>query len=188
MTDETGEVTRLLRAWSDGDEAARNRAVEILYDDLKRLAVARLDGYRADQTLQPTSLVHAAFEKLVDARRLDITDRGHFIALSARIMRQVLVDSVRRRNTAKRARDKQVTLHTHLGAHDEELVDLLALDDALERLASHHPDRAQLVELRYFGGLTIQETAAVTGRSVATINREWRAARAWLYLQLRDSK
>jgi len=185
MNSVAGDVTRLLRQWSDGDNSARDRAIELVYDDLKRIASARLAGFQSNQTIQPTALVHEAFLKLDRAEKVQSSDRVHFIALSARIMRQLLVDHMRYRNAARRASDQSVTLHTGFGSQDEDFVDLLALDDALERLAERQPEQAEIVEMRYFGGLSIEETASAMGQSVSTVNRNWRAARAWLFLQLK---
>ncbi len=183
---QAGNVTQLLQRWSEGDTDARDQAVERVYHDLKRIAAARLSGGANQVTLQPTALVNETWLKMLNAKQVEWSDRVHFIALSARIMRQILVDRARHNNAGKRQAGPCITLQTGMGVSDDDLVDLLHLDDALQRLEARHPERARLVELRYFGGLSIEETAHTMGLSTATINRNWRAARAWLYLQLQD--
>lgn len=160
--------------------------VELLYPELNRVAKYQLDMRHPYSTLQPASLVNEAFMKLAQAKRLDVNDRKHFIALSARVMRQVLVDHARQKGAARRDAERNVTLDTGFMGSEEEQVDLLALDESLQRLARHHPEGAELVELRYFGGLTIEEVALTLGKSVSTVNRMWRAARAYLFVQLQE--
>ena len=178
------DVTLLIRRWSDGDDHARDEVVELLYEELRRLAGRQLSGSSGVHTLQPTVLVHEAFERLNRAGRIEAVDKSHFLFLAARVMRQVLVDYVRKKNAAKRGSGRQVTLQTGMADHDPEVIDLLSLDQAFNRLEEENPDHVRLVELRYFGGLSIEEAARVMGRSVSTVNRNWRAARAWLYLEL----
>ena len=184
MSEQSGELTTVLRRWSGGDERAREELVERVYAELKQLAQARFSGERAGHTLQPTALVHETYMKLVQGEQVSWHDRVHFIAVSARIMRQILVDSGRRRYAAKRRGDAGDALLLQSGHGEADTVDLLALDQAMGRLEALDPDQARVVELRYFGGLSIEETAAAMEISVATVNRYWRAARAWLYLQL----
>jgi len=184
VPEQPGELTTVLRRWSGGDERAREELVERVYAELKQLARARFSGERAGHTLQPTALVHETYLKLIQGEQVSWHDRMHFIAVSARIMRQILVDSGRRRNADKRRGDAGDALVLQSGRGEEDTVDLLALDQAMERLEALDPDQARVVELRYFGGLSIEETAAAMEISVATVNRYWRAARAWLYLQL----
>lgn len=160
----------------------------MLYPELRRVAKFQLDKRLPHSTLQPASLVNEAFMKLAQANRLDVNDRKHFIALSARVMRQVLVDHARQKGAARRDAERNVTLDTGVIASQEEEVDVLALDESLQRLASHHPEGAELVELRYFGGMTIEEAAVTLGKSVSTVNRMWRAARAYLFLQLKEMR
>src|SRR6056297_357340 len=184
VSEQQGELTTVLRRWSGGDDRAREELVERVYSELKQLARARFAGERAGHTLQPTALVHETYLKLAEGEQVSWQDRVHFIAVSARIMRQILVDSGRRRSAAKRQRDPGDVLLVQAGARDDDTVDILALDQAMARLEALDPAQARVVELRYFGGLTIEETAAAMEISVATVNRYWRAARAWLYLQL----
>lgn len=160
--------------------------VELLYPELRRVAQFQLNARHPYSTLQPASLVNEAFMKLAQTNRLGVNDRQHFIALSARVMRQVLVDHARQKGAARRDAAQNVTLNTGVMGHPEEEIDLLALDESLKKLALHHPEGAELVELRYFGGLTIEEAAQMLGKSVATINRMWRASRAYLFLQLQE--
>lgn len=184
MSTPGGEVTQVLKRWSAGDEQAREELIERVYDELKVIARARLGMERADHTLQPTALVHEAWLKLVRGEQVDWQDRAHFIAVSARVMRQILVDSGRRKRAAKRNDDQAPTLFVPTVQNEDERVDILDLDDALVRLEALDESQARLVELRYFGGLTIPEAAAAMNVSVATANRSWRAARTWLYMTL----
>lgn len=178
----TGDITSLLKQWRGGDDDARDRLVAVLYPELRALAERQLRGERSDHTLQPTALVSEAYLRLSGLDRMDWQDRAHFVHMAARVMRGVLVDHARRRLAAKRDGGRQVTL-TGLdpAAADGSGVDALALDAALARLEQLDPDKARVVELRYFGGLTIEETAAAMASSPATVKRHWQAARAWLF-------
>ena len=153
----------------------------LAYDQLKVIARAQMAGERAGHTLQPTALVHEAYLKLAGGVSIDWQDRAHFFAVSARVIRQVLVDNARRRNAACRDADGAPPVTVSV---TEDVVDLHALDQALNRLEALDATQARVVELRYFAGLTIAETAHVLSLSTATIERAWRAARAWLYTQL----
>lgn len=186
MNESAGELTQALQRWSEGDERARDEIVERVYGELKQLAKARLAGEREAHTLQPTALVHEAWMKLAQGEGVDWQDRAHFIAVSARVMRQILVDNGRRRRAAKRQSQPTPTMLLATGTDPEQVVDVLDLDRALDALAAIDETQARLVELRYFGGLSIPETAALLDVSVATANRYWRAARAWLYLRLSE--
>jgi RNA polymerase sigma factor (TIGR02999 family) len=182
-------VTDLLLAWSGGDRAAFDALVPAVYTELRRQAQRALRRESAGHTLQPTALVHEAYLRLVDQRRAQWASRTQFFAVAAQLMRRVLVDHARARRAAKRGRGaRNVTLTDAGGAGpaEEELagVDVLALDDALSRLASLDPERAHLVDLRYFAGLTIPEAAASLGISEATVGRQWAVARAWLRREL----
>lgn len=180
-----GEVTRLLRRWTEGDAQARDALAAELYGELRRIAGHRMRGERADHTLQPTALVNEAWLKLARGEPVDWRNRTHFIAVAARAMRQILVDSGRRKRAGKRTDDlAPATLWVETGAGAAGRVDLIDLDRALSRLETLAPEQARLVELRYFGGLTIDEAAEVMETSPATANRAWRAARAWLYTRL----
>jgi RNA polymerase sigma factor (TIGR02999 family) len=178
-------LTELLRRWSAGDREAAEQAMALAYDELKSLARAFFRRERAGHTLQATALVHEAFARLVDQEGIDWQGRAHFVGFFAHVMRRVLVDHARERNAAKRGGGRfAVTLvESDLPAH-ERGPDLLALDAALDRLQALDPQKAALVELRFFGGCSIEETARGMGVSPATANRQWRRARAWLYREL----
>jgi len=183
------ELTVLLHRWSDGDAEAGERLATEVYQQLKQMARSQLNREREGHTLQPTALVHEAYLKLVGGKPIDWQDRAHFFAVSARVIRQILVDSGRARSAQRRDGGERVVLSTALVADDGAApgdVDILALDQALEALAESRPEQARVVELRYFGGLSIEEVAEVTGQSTATIGRHWRSARAWLMLRLED--
>lgn len=155
-----------------------------VYAQLRRIAQVRLSGERTDHTLQPTALVHEAWLKIVQGEAVSWNDRVHFIAVAARAMRQIIIDSGRRRRAVKRQMPDPPTVQLLASGGDHQTVDLMALDQALERLESLDSGQAQIVELKYFGGLTIEEIAGVMQLSEATINRNWRAARSWLFLEL----
>ena len=179
------DVTELLQAWSGGDRAALDRLMPLVYDELKRIAARHLAGERAGHTLQATALVHEAYLKLVDQRSARWQNRTQFFAVAAQLMRRILVDHARAHAAAKRgAGARPVTLSAleETGAQPD--LDIVALDAALDRLAVLDPRQARVVELRYFGGLSLEETAAVVEASPATIKRDWAMARAWLYQQL----
>lgn len=182
------DVTGLLLAWGRGDQSAADRLVPAVYDELHRQAERAMRREGHEHTLQATALVHESYLRLVDQRRVEWRSRAHFFAIAATVMRRVLVDHARARLTAKRGGGAApITLAgAGAGAADEgaDEVELLALHDALERLAVIDPEQARLVELRYFGGLTIEETADALGVSPATVKREWALARAWLRREL----
>ena len=184
MIDAAADVTEILHRWSDGDEQAREALIEHLYLELKNIARSQLQSERGNHTLQPTALVHEAWLKLVKIDQITWQDRVHFIAVSARVMRQILVDSGRRKRASKRQPEPALTISAMSPQPSDEALDVLALDGALQRLEALNPMHANVVELRYFGGLTIPETAAALNVSTPTVNRAWRAAKAWLYLQL----
>lgn len=182
------DVTRLLGALREGDRAALEQLMPVVYGELRDLAASYLRRERPAHTLQPTALVHELYMRLagyVGQHGADWRDRAHFFGVAARVMRQVLVDHARAHQTAKRGAGRlQVTLGEGMGLVDGQSIDFVALDMALTRLAGLDPDQARLVELRYFAGLTVEETAEVLGWSVTTVKREWRTARAWLYREL----
>jgi RNA polymerase sigma-70 factor, ECF subfamily len=181
----SGEVTLLLRAWHAGDEDAYRRVSAILYDELRQQAARFVRRKQAGDTLQTTSLVHEAFIRLANANQVDWQDRRHFLAVAARTMRRVLVDGARARETAKRgARAAHVPLDSSVDAGAPSPVDLIAIDRALDRLASFDPRKVQVVELRFFGGLTVEETAGVLDVAPDTVARDWRMARTWLLREL----
>ena len=177
-------VTRLLADAQRGESAAVERLLPIVYAELHRIAEQQMAGERPDHTLQPTALVHEAFLRLVGTSG-SFTDRSHFIRTAARAMRRVLVDHARARKAAKRPGDLRVTLDESLVSEPDRVIDMLVLDEALERLAAAEPRWAQVVELRFFGGLEVDETARALGISAATVKRDWQFARAWLARELR---
>ena len=181
------EVTELLLAWSGGEPAARNQLIEAVYGELRLLARRFLRHERADHSLSPTALVHEAYLKLVDQHRVQWKNRSHFFAIAARLMRRILVDHARAHATLKRDTGLKVPIeHVDLGT-DPRDIDLLALDVALDRLTAFDQRQAELVELRFFGGLTVDEAAALLGVSPITVKRDWALARAWLYRELRSN-
>ena len=185
MTRETASVTRLLLDWSTGDERARDQLMPLVYEELRRLAGAQLRSEHDHHSLQVTDLVNEAYLRLVDQNRVRWSNRIHFFAISARLMRRILVDHARRQRARKRGGDGiRVTLVESAAVTPGLDPDLVALDDALESLAEIDPRGAQLVELRFFAGLTIEETAEVLDISPATVKREWVATRAWLFRRL----
>jgi RNA polymerase sigma factor (TIGR02999 family) len=184
------DVTGLLRAWRQGDEAARDELLERVYAHLKRLAAAQLRGERAGHSLQPTDLVHEAYLRLIDQVRVDWRDRAHFFGLAATTMRRVLVDRARRRRRLKRQAEEVRTGITLVAAPALPIseVDLLDLDRALDRLALEAPRAARVVEMRYFAGLEIDNVAACLGVSSATVRRDWEFARAWMRAELEGDR
>lgn len=178
------EVTQLLLRWNSGDEEARAALIEHVYAELNQIATRHLSREDAAHDLHPNALVHECYLRLVDLDRVEWQGRAHFLAMAARLMRQILVDKARHRNASKRDGGVQVTLSGISPAADQPTTNALALHEALNRLAKADPQRAWLVELRYFGGLTIEETAEVMGISIATVKRSWEVARGWLYLEL----
>ena len=179
------DVTGLLRAWSRGDVLAQDRLVELVYGELRRQAARQLRRERPDHTLRPTALVHEAYLRLVGQRRTVWRNRNQFYAIAARTMRRVLVDHARQRLAAKRAGSwRRVTLDDKVAAGVPRELDLVALDAALQELEALDPNKARMVELRFFAGLSLEATAQAMGTSPSTVTREWRLARAWLYRRL----
>ncbi len=183
------DVTELLLAWTAGEQGALDQLVPLVYAELRRLAHRRLRAERPDHTLQTTALVHEAYLRLVDVRRLHVRSRTEFFALSAQLMRRVLVDAARARAARKRGGDvRHVPLPDGLALPAPNGTDLVALDDALKALATFDPRKEKVVELRYFGGLSVEETAAALGVSPETVMRDWKTARLWLLRELRRAK
>lgn len=182
------EISQLLQNWSAGDQTARERLLPLVYDELRRLARGYLSRERGNHTLQPTALVHEAYLRMIEQEQVSWQSRAQFFGLAARLMRNILVDHARQHNAEKRGGGG---IAVTLGAADRignaPDVNVIALDDALQSLATSLPQHAQLVELRYFGGLTIEETANVLGVSHATVERDWVFARAWLKKELTNS-
>jgi RNA polymerase sigma-70 factor, ECF subfamily len=183
------EVTGLLRAWSDGDETARDRLVAVIYPELRRRAAARMRGERPGHTLQPTALVHEAFLRLIDQKEIVWQNRAQFLGVASEMMRRILVDHARAHKMAKRSgRWVKVTIDDAVAGTQPRDIDLLNLDEAMRRLAEFDPRKSRIAELRFFGGLTLEETSHVLGLSVATVERDWQAARAWLYVQMKGGR
>jgi RNA polymerase sigma factor (TIGR02999 family) len=179
------EVTQLLLAWSDGDQAALDKLMPLVYSELHRLAKRYMIRERAGQTLQTSALVNEAYLRLVDVRGVRWQNRAHFFAVSANTMRRILVDFARARQNLKRGRGTQrITLDEGLAVSAENGANLLALDEALERLAALNERQCRVVELRYFGGLTEEEVAEALKVSERTVRHDWSLARAWLYREL----
>jgi RNA polymerase sigma factor (TIGR02999 family) len=185
------DVTTLLRAWTQGDRSALDRLTQLIYDELRYLAHRYMRRERNGHTLQTTGLVNEAFMRLVDVKGIEWQDRAHFLAVSARIMRRILVEAARARAAAKRGggmprveRSAAVDLDTLPATRADRASELCALDDALDMLARLDARRAQVVELRFFGGLSVEETADLLKVSRQTVIRDWKLARAWLAREL----
>jgi RNA polymerase sigma factor (TIGR02999 family) len=181
------DARELLAAVRDGDQSQIAQLVDLVYDDLRRLAQHYLSRESPGHTLQPTALVHEAFLKLIDQTRVDWRDRSHFFAVGAQAMRRILVNHAKARGRVKRGGGKQkLSLDDTLTVSTNDDEEILALDEALTKLAAIDERRAKVIELRFFGGLNVEETAAVLGVSKRTIEREWTACRAWLRRELSD--
>jgi RNA polymerase sigma factor (TIGR02999 family) len=181
------DVTGLLRAWGAGDLAARDELVDVVHQELRRRAAARLRHERPGHVLQPTALVHEVYLRLIADHPTSWQNRTHFLAVASEIMRHILVDHARRRKMAKRSGGwTRVTLDEGIARHDPREVDLLDLDAALSELAGFDARKSQVAELRFFGGLSLEDIARAQGVSRATVERDWRAARAWLYSRVTD--
>ncbi len=179
-------VTQLLVRWSDGDRVALEQLLPLVYDELRRIAARQLRGERGDHTLAPTALVHELYFRLVDQRRATWENRAHFFGLTAQLMRRILVDHARARHAGKRGGSAtRVSIEHALDKADPAgAQEVLAIDQALVRLGELNPAQARIVELRFFAGLTVEETAHVIACSPRTVKREWRVARAWLFREL----
>jgi RNA polymerase sigma-70 factor (ECF subfamily) len=181
----THQVTALLLDWRRGDDKAVQALVPLVYDELRRLAKRQMGGERPDHLLQATALVNEAYLRLVDVRRVQWQDRAHFFAMAARLMRRVLVDFARAQKNQKRGGAlHRVTLDANLPVSSNTPEDLLAIDEALQALATHYERKSQVVELRFFGGLSVEETAAALNISEETVMRDWKFAKSWLLRQL----
>jgi RNA polymerase sigma factor (TIGR02999 family) len=178
-------VTRLLRKWSDGDRAALDELMPVVHAELHRLARSYLARERPGQTLQPTALVNEAYLRLVGERDMQWRSRAHFIAVAAQLMRFILVDHCRKKRYAKRGGGAvRVTFQDNLDVIDDRGAEMLALDEALQKLEQQDPRKSKIAEMRFFGGLSVEETAEALSVSVATVMREWRVAKAWLRREL----
>jgi RNA polymerase sigma-70 factor, ECF subfamily len=181
----THEVTQLLKAWSAGDEQALEKLTPLVYEQLHRVAQRYMAGQRPDHTLQTTALVNEVYLRLVDCGQVRWRDRAHFFAVSARLMRRILVDFARSRGYQKRGGAMpHISLEDAPSVCHEPDANLLALDEALKALATIDDRKSRVVELRFFGGLSVEETAEVLGVSTETVLRDWRLARAWLLREL----
>jgi RNA polymerase sigma-70 factor, ECF subfamily len=182
-------VTELLLEWRSGDETALQKLIPLVYDELRRLARRCLQNERPNQTLQPTALVNEAYLRLIRSSRVQWRDRAHFFAVTAQLMRRVLIDAARRRRNQKRGGAlTRVTFDDASFASPPAQVDVLAVDEALQRLAERAPRKARVVELRFFGGLSIEETAEVLDVSIDVVKREWRTAKLWLLRALSEGE
>ena len=178
------DVSLLLRAWSDGDQSALDKLTPIVYGELRRLAQHYMSRERTGHTLQATALVNEAYLRLVDYKRMRWENRAHFFAVSAQLMRRILVDHARRHNLKRGAGVQHVALEDTAVIADDRSENMVALDDAMQALARIDSRKAQVVELRYFGGLSVEETAEVLKVSPVTVMRDWSTARAWLYREM----
>ncbi|MBM3804778.1 MAG: sigma-70 family RNA polymerase sigma factor [Acidimicrobiia bacterium] len=184
-TPRSNDVTQLLVSWSEGDPKALEALTPLVYDELRKLAGRYLRRERPDHTLQSTALVHEAYLRMVDQRQVRWQNRAHFFGVAAQIIRRILVDHARSHKVEKRRADAvKLTLDEAMAVPEVRQVDLVALDDSLSSLASLDPQQGRIVELRFFGGLSIEETAEVLGVSPATVKRDWASAKAWLYREM----
>lgn len=186
MSDTPEDVTRMLKRWSEGDREALDRLMPVVYDELHRIAERYFRRERSDNTLQPTALVNEVYIRLVHQGEIDWQNRAQFFGIAATNMRRILVERARARNAVKRGKGDYKLDVTEVSdiPDDNNPLDLLALDRALEELASFDPQQSRIVEFKFFGGLSIEETAEVLGVSPATVKREWALAKAWLFREL----
>jgi RNA polymerase sigma-70 factor (ECF subfamily) len=178
------EVSGLLRAWGDGDRAALDRLTAIVYDELRRLARHYMRGERPGHSLQTTALVNEAYMRLVDYKNMQWQNRAHFFAVASQLMRRILVDHARRHNLKRGGGVQHVSLEETAMVGGDRAADLVALDDAMDALARIDPRKVRVVEMRFFGGLSVEETAEVLRVSPVTVMRDWSTAKAWLYREL----
>ena len=183
-----GDITALLEAWREGDQTALEKLTPIVYKELHRLAGRYMRGERPGHSLQTTDLVNEAYMRLVDYKRMHWQNRAHFFAVSAQLIRRILVDHARRRNLKRGAGFKHVSLDEVAVAGGGRSADLVALDDAMKALAQVDPRKERVVEMRFFGGLSVEETAEVLKVSTVTVMRDWSTAKAWLYRELSAKK
>ncbi len=184
----SAEITGLLRAWAGGDQSALDQLTPLVYAELRRMARGYMRRERPGQTLQTTALVHEAYMRLVDVTRVDWHDRAHFFAISAQMMRRILVDAARARTSVKRgARSPRVNLDDVPEISSERAHELVSIDEALKVLSKVDPRKAQVIELRFFGGLSVEETADVLKISPQSVMRDWRLARAFLMREIKGS-
>jgi len=177
-------ATELFELWRTGSESALNEFLPLVYEELRRVARHHLQRERAAHTLQTTALIHEAYLRLIEQRPKDVQNRSHFVGLTSNLMRQILVDYARSRLSKKRDGGCRITLAEDIAIAEPRELDVLAVDETLNRLAKLDAQQARVVELRYFGGLSIRETADVLGISEATVKRDWATARAWLHREI----
>jgi RNA polymerase sigma-70 factor, ECF subfamily len=183
------DISQLLLAWSGGDRAAMDRLMPLVYDELRLLALTHMRRESARHSLQTTALIHEAYLRLIDASQVRVENRRHFFAISSRLMRQVLVDLARERGSQKRGgRAEQVSLDEAMVVSEQRGEGLLALDEALAALAEFDARKSQVVEMRFFGGMSVEETAEALDVSVDTVHRDWRLAKSWLLRRLCGEK
>jgi RNA polymerase sigma-70 factor (ECF subfamily) len=189
VTESSTDVTQLLQAWNTGDQSALERLLPLVYAELRRVAYNHLRREMPGQTLQPTALVNEAYLRLVQIKHMTWQGRAHFFAICSRLMRQILVDAARARRFAKRGGGAiRMTVDHDLLPADAPLPDVIALDDALTALEKSDPRKCRVVELRFFAGLSVEETAAVLEVSTDTVSRDWKFAKTWLFRELRDGR
>ena len=184
LQERSDDISQLLRAWSDGDKLALSQLTPIVYAELRRLAHRYMRRERTGHSLQTTALVNEAYLRLVDFNRMQWQDRAHFFAVSAQVMRRILIEHARRHNQKRGGGVAHVSLEEAASVGGNRAGDLVALDDAMNALARLDPRKAQVVEMRFFGGLNVEETADVLKVSTATVMRDWSTAKAWLYREL----
>lgn len=187
--DSPSDLTHTLSAAASGDEAAAAKLMPLVYDELRALASKALQRERRDHTLQPTAVVNEAFLRLIDQSHAEYHSRTHFFAIGAQMIRRVLVDHARMHHAAKRGgHEKRLTLHESIDGGMSQEIDLLALDEALDKLATLDPRQSKVVEMRFFGGLSVEQTADMLEVSPRTVEQDWKMARAWLKRELSDEK
>jgi len=185
---DTTVISKLLRAWTGGDQSALQGLMPIVYSELRRLAHRYMRGERPNHSLQTTALVNEAYMRLVDYKRMHWQNRAHFFAVSAQVMRRILVDYARNRNAKRRAHVQHISLDQVAVIGGNRSTDLVALDDAMNALACFDERKVRIVEMLFFGGLSVEETAEVLKVSVATVRRDWSIAKLWLYRELRGGR
>jgi RNA polymerase sigma factor (TIGR02999 family) len=182
-------VTDLLLEWQHGDRDALDRLTPLVYEELRRMAHRYIQREREGHTLETTALVNEAYLRLINQQKMDWQNRAHFFAVTAEVMRHVLIDHARRRHYLKRGGEaRRVPLEEANAMTQARAAELVALDEALDRLMNLDPRKSRVVELRYFGGLSLEETAAILGVSIMTVRRDWRAAKAWLYKEVTSDR
>ena len=189
MTPSSSNVTQMLHDWSHGDREVLDKLVPVVYEELRRQAARYLKRERPGHTLQTTALIHEAYIRLIDQKNVHWQNRAHFYAISAKLMRRILVDHARSRQAAKRGgSDIKLPLEEAMIASEGREVDLVALDEALERLAAIDPQQSRVVELKFFSGMSVEETAEVLGVSTRTVKRDWNVAKAWLRREISEGQ